>query len=393
MNYIFSILFICCTIQITGQNSVEISTDFPGGSVVVTKIANDTVWLKPDLTDTEGEWFYWYFKASGISGKTITFKFDQKNVFAKYGPGYSLNNDQTWKWYGENRVVDNAFTFSFSEQDTTAYFSTAFPYTDKNLQEFLTHFKHSDQLIIDTLCFSPENRAIEKILIPALYTEPTYRILITLRHHACEMMQNYVLEGLIEQLINNINLQLLREDVEFLIIPFMDKDGVENGEQGKNRLPRDHNRDYSGESIHHSTAALRKMVPKWSEGKLRIALDLHCPWIHGLESEQIYMVGKPGMEENQLAFFNLLEKNSFGELKSYHTSFMPFGTSWNTSSNKAKGWSFGMWASTLDNISLAGTIEFPYADISGIPVSKDGARMFGKTIAYSLQEYLKTIQR
>ena len=228
-------------------------------------------------------------------------------------------------------------------------------------------------------------------MIPALNDEPTYRILITLRHHACEMIQNYVLEGLIDRLLNERDLQSVREEVEFMIIPFMDKDGVENGEQGKNRLPRDHNRDYSGESIHHSTAALREMIPKWSEGKLRIALDLHCPWIHGQESEQIYMTGKPVMEKKQMAFFKLLEKNSFGDLKAYQTSFLPFGTSWNTSSNKAKGWSFGMWASTLDGISLAGTIEFPYADVSGIQVSKDGARIFGKTIAYSLKDYLELL--
>ena len=42
-----------------------------------------------------------------------------------------------------------------------------------------------------------------------------------------------------------------RRNVEVLAIPFMDKDGVEEGDQGKNRKPRDHNRDYIGQSVHH----------------------------------------------------------------------------------------------------------------------------------------------
>lgn len=391
-NLVFIILMFSI-IQVKGQDLPKVGSDFPGGNIVVVNISKDTVWLKPDLSFTEGEWFYWYFKVSNISGKTITFKFEQKNVFAKYGPAYSINNDHTWKWYGENRIVNNSFSFPFTEKDTIAYFSVAFPYTEKNLYEFLSNLNKDELLIIDTLCISPEKRVIEKILIPALNEEPLYRILITLRHHACEMMQNYVLEGLIESMLNEKKLQFLREEVEFLVIPFVDKDGVENGEQGKNRLPRDHNRDYSGKSIHNSTAALREMIPTWNEGKLKIAIDLHCPWLHGQESEQIYMTGKPGMEKNQMTFFKLLEKHSFGELKVYHQDFMHYGTSWNTGKNTTKGWSFGMWASTLDGISLAATIEFPYADISGIPVTKDGARVFGKSIAYSFKEYLELLEQ
>jgi murein tripeptide amidase MpaA len=35
--------------------------------------------------------------------------------------------------------------------------------------------------------------------------------------------------------------RLARERFRFLAVPFMDKDGVEDGDQGKNRRPRDHN--------------------------------------------------------------------------------------------------------------------------------------------------------
>ena len=140
---------------------IKVSSDFPGGNIVVNKISADTVWLKPDLSFTEGKWFYWYFKVSGISGRQVTFKFEQNDVFAKYGPAYSINNDANWKWYGENRVVNNCFTFSFSPRDTIAGFSVAFPYTERDLNEFVAVLNNSERLRIDTLCFSSEKRAIE----------------------------------------------------------------------------------------------------------------------------------------------------------------------------------------------------------------------------------------
>jgi len=393
MRNILIIIFLFFISPLYGQNKIKVSSDFPGGNIVVNKVSGDTLWVKPDLSFTSGKWFYWYFKVSGVSNKTVTFKFDQKNVFAKYGPAYSINNDENWKWYGENRIKNNSFSFAFSEQDTVGFFSVAFPYTEKNLDQFLEDLPHRELLIIDTLCFSPENREVEKIIIPSLNKEPKYKVLITARHHACEMMASYVLEGIIKSILNDRDLQLLREDVEFMIVPFVDKDGVENGEQGKNRIPRDHNRDYSGDSKYHSTATLRSIIPAWSNNKLRIALDIHCPWISGKGNESIYTVGlsNPKLEQRQILFSQLLEENSVGELKSYHKDFLPFGKSWNTDSNYLNGMGFIQWASSLEGISVATSIEFPYANISGLMVSKDNARIFGQAVAYSIKEYLESL--
>ena len=237
---------------------------------------------------------------------------------------------------------------------------------------------------------SNEQRIVEKLVIGPKTPEPSVRVLITARHHACEMMASYVLEGIIESILNDPELEYLKEHVEFMIIPFMDKDGVENGDQGKNRLPRDHNRDYEGHSIYASTAALRKDIPGWSDGKLKIALDLHCPWIHGAYHERIHLVGKPNpdIETEQVLFSELLEKHATGELPFRSEDFLPFGTDWNTGNNNTKGASFSRWAETIEEIYLATTIEFPYGNVLGVPVSIRNAREFGKAIAFSMQEYL-----
>lgn len=380
-----------CNESIIRKKNIVISSNFPGGNIVVNKISADTAYLKPDLSFIEGKWFYWFFKISGISDKTITFKFEQDNVFAKYGPAYSINNDNTWKWYGENRVINNSFSFSFSEQDTIAFFSVAFPYTEKDLYKFMTTLNNKELLKIDTLCFTPQKRVVEKITIPPLKHSPKSRILITARHHACEMMANYVLEGIIDCILNDRNTEYLRENMEVIIIPFMDKDGVENGEQGKNRIPRDHNRDYDDNSIYSSVSALKKNISEWNDDKLKFALDIHCPGLRGDYGNMIYLAGSSNkeIEKNQIIFSQLLEKNSLGELKCFHKAFIPYGTSWNISQNYIRGMSFEQWVSSLEGISFSGAIEIPYANVSGVMVTKDNTRAFGNAVALTINEYFK----
>ncbi len=272
------------------KEPIQIQTNFPGGNIIVEKIQNDTVWLRPDLRDTQGHWFYWYFRITGIAGRTVHFQFSAKPVIARFGPAYSINDDNTWKWYGEKSYTEDGFTFPFSQTDTAAYFSMAFPYTQKDLWEFLKNQKSANLLKLDTLCFTRKGRAVEQIhFFPQQAAK--YKVLIVARNHACEMMADYVLEGIISSILNETGLQYLRDYIEFCFIPFVDKDGVEDGDQGKNRKPRDHNRDYGDHSIYPSVKAIKAKIPDWSEDKLKITLDLHCPYIKGKTDEYAYFVG------------------------------------------------------------------------------------------------------
>jgi hypothetical protein len=178
--------------------------------------------------------------------------------------------------------------------------------------------------------------------------------------------------------------------VEFLIIPFADKDGVEAGDQGKNRAPRDHNRDYDGKSVHRETAALRAYVPKWANGRLDVVLDLHCPWIRGPHNECVYQVGSSdtNMWLRQQAFGRLLESVRPNPLAYRQADDLPHGTSWNTSANYAQGTSFGRWAADLPGERLAGTFEIPYATANGTEVNAQTARQFGAGLAVAIRRYL-----
>ena len=115
-------------------------------------------------------------------------------------------------------------------------------------------------------------------------------------------MASYCLEGILETVLSDSDDgSWFQKNVEVLAVPFMDKDGIENGDQGKNRKPHDHNRDYEGESIYPSVTALWKLIPEWSGGKLRFSMDMHCPYISGGGNapggaENIYFVGGQSLE-------------------------------------------------------------------------------------------------
>ncbi len=266
------------------------------------------------------------------------------------------------------------------------------PYTEENLITFLNHIGSNRALKNETLCQSRKGRTVERLHVGKIKGEPRFRMLLTCRAHCCEMMTSYVAEGLIEAaLANDADGKWFRKNVELLFIPFVDKDGVEDGDQGKNRHPRDHNRDYDENSIYPETRAIQKFVPSWSRGKLRFALDLHCPAIRGDPNEIIYIVGSQSPEtwEQQKAFGEILERVRQGPLIYRASDNLPYGEKWNKSENFTKGPSAARWAATLPGVKLATTIEFPYANVAGGEVTPETARAFGHDLCCAIRQYLE----
>lgn len=371
------------------SKDIKIDADFPSGNIVVEKIEGDDVYVHQDLRDTKGWWFYWCFRVRGAAGRTLAFHFTNKDVFGARGPAVSLDAGESWAWLGRRRVRGQTFRYSFGDDAADVWFSFGMPYTAANLRAFVRSHSGDPHLKVTKLCESRKGRRVERLHAGRLDGQCVHRVLLTCRHHACEMMANYALEGIIESVLGD---RWLRENVEVLAIPFVDKDGAEDGDQGKNRKPRDHNRDYSGKSAHPSVQAIRDFVPEWSEGRLRFAMDMHCPWIRGGLNERIYFVGGEDQENWQEVkrFSKVLEAVRTGPLLYSSRNNLPFGKSWNTAENWAQGMSCSRWAGTLPGIWLATSIEIPYATASREVVTAESARALGGDLARAMQKYLRT---
>ena len=59
----------------TSEQAVLVDADYPGGNVIVERIDGAHVYVRPDLRDTRGNWFYWNFRVREAAGKTILVHF------------------------------------------------------------------------------------------------------------------------------------------------------------------------------------------------------------------------------------------------------------------------------------------------------------------------------
>ncbi|GMV92402.1 MAG: hypothetical protein AMXMBFR82_21800 [Candidatus Hydrogenedentota bacterium] len=396
VRYVLLTVALASCVASVARAEVRIGADYPGGNIVVERIDGDVVYLHQDLRDTEGWWFYWSFEVRGAAERTMTFRFTNRNVIGTRGPAVSLDEGLTWSWLGNETVGEFdggvEFTYSFSADQEAVRFAFAMPYQRSDLDRFLAPYAGNKYLETGVLASTRNGRDVTRLRVGAIEVEPRYRIMLTARHHSCESMASYIVEGILQSILADTeDGAWFRENVEVLVIPLMDTDGVEDGDQGKNRKPRDHGRDYEGESIYPEVAALRAFVPEWSSGRLRIAMDIHCPYIRGEHNEVVYLVGSsdPGIWEEQQRFSRILESLPEPGLPFRSADNLPFGTAWNTGANYTAGTAMPQWAAGLDGVHLATAIEVPYANVGDTTVTPANARAFGHALATAMRRYLE----
>ena len=371
--------------------TIQIDCDFPGGNIIVDGVDGQHVRVRQDQRDTERPWFYWHFRVRGAEGQTLTFTFTQQQVIGASGPGISRDGGWTWSYAGAESVQGKSFSYAFEPDDSEVHFSFGMPYTQRHLHRFLEKYVGNASLICERLCTSRGGRPVEMLRAGRTDGSAEHKVVLAARHHCCEMMANYEIEGVLQRILApDMEGVWWRDHVEWLVIPFTDKDGVEQGDQGKGRLPRDHGRDYLGESIYTETAAIRERVPSWGNGRIRLALDLHCPHIRGNYNETIYFVGTKDEDDwrRTTEFAAIMESCCTGPLPYKASNNLPFGVAWNTAANYEGGKGFKRWAAEQDGIALAASIEFPYANVGGVQVTADGARAFGRDLAAAIRQHL-----
>lgn len=390
-----ALLILSASCRFNGPE-LSIDADFPGGNIIVDSIAGTTVYIRPDLRDTDGKWFYWNSRISCAADKTIHFRFPGSYI-GHFGPAVSTDKGDTWQWLSDSaNSPNNSFRYSFTGERNEVRFSTGIPYLQSDYDAFIADFIDNPNVRISPLTTSRKGRKVEKLVIQAPGSNPRYKVMLTARHHACEAMASYVLEGIIKSVLedDDESMKWLRENAGFFIIPFIDIDGVEEGDQGKNRRPWDHLGDYAGTSIYKSTAALREQLPDWAGTDLKVALDLHCPGLRGNWSNKIYIVGAedPIILEQQKSFLKFLAAENKGFLKLHPDgAIIEYGTGWNVSTGESERLGCREWASGLEGMSLAATLEIPYANNNGQMVTPENARAFGTDMANAIASYLKKL--
>ena len=373
---------------------IRIDSDFPGGNIKVHDIKGRDLYLSPDLRDTVGSWFYWAFRLRGGAGQKFHVHFVSDYPVAVRGPAISTDGRHTWHWTDEP-FGEEDFVVTVSSDCNEIYFALAPLYTQENWDRFVATFSSfapCDRYKLGTLTTSRKGRSDEKLHVGIVPEKASKIVVFTARHHCCEMIANDVMEGVISEILSGESKEglWLRENASIDFIPFTDKDGVEDGDQGKNRKPHDHNRDYT-DFLFPETKAIAELISNLSEKyTLDAMIDLHCPGIRGHQNSTAFMPGasEPDYAEGQITFGTLLEKSlPEGALPFFQKDFYSFGQNGNTDDDYSQGFSSTRWARRQRKIPFVTSFETPYATANGVAVTPDNARLLGRGMAIALAEY------
>lgn len=348
---------------------MRITTDFTGGNIKVLSVEGDYVKVECDLRDTTTDWFYWAFCVKGASGRTITFDFGRDRL-GYFGPAVSKNL-KTWNWAGEETLGDNRFSFTYTfDDDSPTYFAHDMIYSPERFEEFLK--KHN----LNALTFAVTDKGNEVKILEFGGGDKT--IVLTSRHHCCESTGTYVLEGVLEHLLKN-----LPDGYRVAAVPFMDIDGVIFGDQGKNRHPHDHNRDYIENPVYPS---VRELMAYAKEHNVKFQFDFHSPYHIGGGDDKVFLVRNLLNTKGQDEFASLFHEESANLSFRYFvgSDIMP-NTSWNTLTNPTSTKFF----SSLPTTELSFTLETAYFGTEENKVSQEGLIELGKAFARALIRYIE----
>jgi hypothetical protein len=360
----------------------RIDTDVPGANLAVLGISEDgvgrvTLHAEPEQRGGTEEWFWWRFRIHADGPGTIRLHLRGRRCLAGSGP-VLRGPDGAWRRVAATGVDTVELTISDAGVWDAAL---AHPYQLADWQAWSAGRSGHPMLAPGTLAVTRNGRDVPLLRVG---TGNRLRVTISARHHACECMANWVLEGLLDAWLDHSGCDRLRREVELLAIPFVDLDGVEDGDQGKARAPHDHNGDYEA-LIYPETRAISTLLPSWGSGRWRMALDLHCPWVGGPGHEHIYLVNcpDPARAARQLAFAGLIEGLDDSGLGYQASGTLAWGTDWNRAPPERRR-SFSRWAGSQPGMLIAAGMEIPYALARGTEVTPEKCRAFGRVLALAI---------
>lgn len=297
--------------------SLTIRTDFPGANALVSNNTGSSVNIAPDLRG-DNEWFYWCFEATVNKPGQVDFILPINVTGAngavdigRQGPAVSYDDGDTWDWMGTSTVDSDSFKHTFTPDQLTVRFAVTLPYLQKDLDEFLAENASNPHLSKSILAQTNGGLDVELLQIGQPGSGKG-AVLFTCRHHACETIASYVLQGFMKEAISNSSAGVaFRNNYVLYVVPFVDKDGVQAGDQGKNRKPHDHNRDYNKDApgLYPEIDAIEALA---IEKRIQYVMDCHCPTLLMDIHQRVYFSGPDYMPidnyVNVSAFSSLIDE-------------------------------------------------------------------------------------
>lgn len=303
---------------------LELSWDYPGGNLKFRGFKDGVAEIAPDLRDTNFPWFYWNFEAVATKTGKVKFAFPVgASRLSAQGPAVSTDGGKSWKWLGKAKTHfkkgakdSDSFEWEFKKAGEKVRFAQGIPYQRSDFEAFYSEYAASSYMKRGVLTKTRKGVDVPMVVIG----NGPKNVLITARHHSCEAIASYVVEGFMREALSESPAgKEFRDKYTLYVIPFVDLDGVEAGDQGKNRAPHDHNRDYGlGEKALYPE--VKAIINLDKEKKFFVVMDMHAPAVRGDIHEAIYFAGhkSPSNAANSHEFKAWLDEerpNATGRIK------------------------------------------------------------------------------
>ena len=360
---------------------MRIHNRFVGGNIRVSAVIGNNVYLEQELRDTFTWWFYWAFCVEEAQGQTLTFHFCNSDVVGYWGPAVSHDN-VNYAWAGKQDRIDGAtFRYTFGADESRVFFCYALPYHYTNYENWLR--KQTAPIQTDVFCVSERGRNVPCFTVGNQNAANT--ILFTSRHHACESMATWVLEAATDECIR-LSDALKKMDCNLLVVPFVDFDGVQDGDQGKNRAPHDQNRDYIEDGAIFAVNRTLMQLPK--KKNVIAFVDFHDPWYLGDVNDYLCLIrelkGVHHLTDDFAANLQVTTAKNAGSddivYRGEHDLF-PGDVDW-VAIKQNPVTSTAFWR--RNNIRMAQSIEIPYFGTPDFEYNTKNVKTLGKNIADAL---------
>jgi murein tripeptide amidase MpaA len=291
--------------------SLSINAAFDGGNIRVIGIDGDRVDLEI-VKDHQSDFFQWfYFRAAGLAGRTLTFRILNAGQSAyPFGwPGYrarASTDRQTWRMI-ETRYADGVLEFDWTGDAPLAWFAYFAPYTMERHADLIARIAPRPGVTHRELGTTLDGQAIDYLRIGS----GTKQVWLYARQHPGESMAEWWMEGALDWLTSPSGAALL-EAATVHVVPNMNPDGTRRGHLRTNAAGVNLNREWHAPSIERSPEVLH-VLAAMDESGVDFALDVHgdeaiaANFIAGFE-------GIPSLRAEQSATFT-----EFGRRLEAHT--------------------------------------------------------------------------
>lgn len=350
---------------------MHITANFDAGNIEVINLEDKKDIQLAIRPDVGGEFFQWFnFRLSGQideqyilnivnAGESSYVKgWENYQAVASYDRQHWFRLPTTYK--------DGKLTIVADLEYPTIQIAYFAPYSYERHQDLLAAAQEHPLVTLEHLGETLDKRDLTLVKIGDNDTSKR-NIWITARQHPGETMAEWLVEGLLQSLLDsdNANSRLLLEKANFYIVPNMNPDGSVRGHLRTNAVGTNLNREWSNPSLEKSPEVFY-VINKMEETGVDLFYD-----VHGDEAlPYVFLAGSQGAPSYNERLANLRDKFS-DVLKLASADFQSeFGYDIDAPGTANMTLATNSVAERFD--CLANTLEMPFKDNDNVPDAETG---------------------